>query len=124
ATLLCLVSSVLALSCGLRNMAAQEENKPIPEAPAAKNEHRAPTGASAVPDGLAAIHPYRVDFLITELDEAKKVNSRHYSMLLNAGNWNQIKIGTRVPVSPTQGSFQYIDLGTSINCKLIESGDN
>src|SRR5947209_13845042 len=42
--------------------------------------------------------------------------------------WNQIKIGTKVPVSTGgsfqgQSQFQYIDVGTSIDCKLIESGE-
>jgi hypothetical protein len=41
-------------------------------------------------------------------------------MDLNSGPWSEIKIGTRVPVKPAEGTFQYIDLGTNISCELDE----
>jgi hypothetical protein len=121
---LLLATSLLLIVFGFHTMAAQEENKAANDA-GAKNEDHAMTGKPGLTGGaIGPMHPYRVDFVITELEDGRKVNSRRYSMVLNAGNWNEIKIGTRVPVSPTTGSFQYIDLGTSINCKLIESGDD
>lgn len=114
----------LIVSGGVLALNAQEENTPHAQENNAA-EHRADAGKPGLPSGTQKpIHPYRVDFAITELQDEKKINSRHYSMLLDGGDWNQIKIGTRVPVSSTTGSFQYIDLGTSINCRLIESGDD
>jgi hypothetical protein len=63
---------------------------------------------------------YRLDFSMNELEEGKRINSRHYSINLNAGDGNQIKIGTRVPVEYKQGEFQYLDVGTTIFCRLKE----
>jgi hypothetical protein len=122
--ILSLAAFFLVLAFGVHSTVAQEEKKPANQG-SAKNEDPAPTGKPGLPGGtVGPLHPYRVDFTITELEDGKKINSRRYSMLLSAGSWNEIKIGTRVPVSPTTGSFQYIDLGTSINCRLIESGDD
>ena len=123
--ILLFASFLLLFACSIHSVAAQEENKPANEA-SVKSEDRAMNGKPGMPGGtIAPMHPYRVDFVITELESSKKINSRHYSMLLNAGNWNEIKIGTRVPVlASAQGTYQYIDLGTSINCKLIESGND
>jgi len=80
------------------------------------------------------IEPYRLDFSFNELEDGKKINSRRYSMNLTAGNSNEIKIGTRVPVesgtSQTAGSntreqvaFQYMDVGTRIFASLRRRGD-
>jgi hypothetical protein len=60
---------------------------------------------------------------VNEIDDGKKVNSRQYSMNLSAGDANEVKIGTRVPVESKQGEFQYIDVGTSIWCRLRDRKD-
>jgi hypothetical protein len=65
---------------------------------------------------------YRMDFSMNELEDSKRINSRRYSMNLNAGDANQIKIGTRVPIEYKQGEFQYLDVGTTIFCRLKERG--
>jgi hypothetical protein len=62
---------------------------------------------------------YRVDFLITELEEGKKINSRQYSMNLNGDDRETLKIGTRVPIED-HGQVTYIDVGTSIYCSIRE----
>jgi hypothetical protein len=67
---------------------------------------------------------YRLNFSIYELEDGKRINSRQYSMNLNAGDGNEIKIGTRVPVEIKQGQFEYLDVGTSIWCKLRERGND
>ncbi len=58
--------------------------------------------------------PYRLDYSINELENGKKINTRQYSMNLNSGDGNSLKIGTRVPVEAKAGEFQYIDVGTNI----------
>jgi hypothetical protein len=64
---------------------------------------------------------YRVDFSINELDDAKKINARHYSMnLTDVSGGRQLKIGTRVPVEAEQGKFQYLDVGTNIDAHIFE----
>lgn len=86
--------------------------------------------------GEKPIRSYRLDFSVNELDDGKKVNSRHYSMDVDVGNGHEIKIGTRVPVpiathendnhavSPLINTqFQYMDIDTHIWCSLKEHGD-
>lgn len=77
-----------------------------------------------------SVQPYRLDFSFNEIADGKTVNTRHYSMNLVAGNPNEIKIGTRVPVavssSPTAPSpmqYQYLDVGTNIWSQLREHSD-
>lgn len=67
-----------------------------------------------------AASAYRLDFSVNEMDEGKKVNTRQYSLNLNADDANEIKIGTRVPVEAKQGEFQYIDVGTRIWSRVKE----
>jgi 3D (Asp-Asp-Asp) domain-containing protein len=63
---------------------------------------------------------YRLDFSVNELEDGKRINTRQYSMYLNADDANEIKIGTRVPVEGKEGEFQYLDVGTSIWCRIEE----
>jgi hypothetical protein len=68
---------------------------------------------------------YRLDFAINELDDAKKINTRHYSMNLgigpsNVGPEKELKIGTRIPIEADQGKFQYLDVGTTVQAQLRE----
>jgi hypothetical protein len=76
------------------------------------------------------LQPYRLDFSFNEVADGKTLNSRHYSMNLTAGNADEIKIGTRVPVptgsssnSPAPTQYQYMDIGTQIWSQLREHGD-
>jgi hypothetical protein len=69
------------------------------------------------------VHAYRLDFSVRELEEGKTINTRQYSLNLNADDSNEIKIGTRVPVESGQGQYQYMDVGTSIWCRIGERSD-
>ncbi len=69
------------------------------------------------------VHAYRLDFSVNELEDGKKINTRQYSMNLNADDSNEIKIGTRVPVDTPPASFQYLDVGTNIWCRIGERPD-
>ena len=66
------------------------------------------------------VEPYRLEFTINEIEDGKKINSRQYSLNLNTGDHNSLKIGTRVPVEVKQGEMQYIDVGTNISASLRE----
>jgi len=105
-------------SSGVR-VCAQDEKEPAPTKGATSDHNE-----RAKPDASKPIRPYRLDFSLTELDDGKKTNTRHYSMNLTAGSADEIKIGTRVPVKtgPTENSFQYMDVGTRIWATLRESG--
>lgn len=70
------------------------------------------------------IQAYRLDFLFDEVEDGKKINTRHYTMDLTQEGKQAIKIGTRVPVVSggyTTGNngerntqYQYLDVGTNI----------
>ena len=69
------------------------------------------------------VHAYRLDFSVKELEDGKTINTRQYSMNLQADDANEIKIGTRVPVETGQGQFQYMDVGTNIWCRIGERSE-
>jgi len=69
------------------------------------------------------VHAYRLDFSVNEMEDGKKINTRQYSLNLNADDANEIKIGTRVPVESAHEQFQYMDVGTSIWCRIGEHPD-
>jgi hypothetical protein len=84
----------------------------------------------AKPKPVQPLQSYRLDFSFNEVADGKTVNTRHYSMNLTAGNSDEIKIGTRVPVAtgsgpgaPASTQYQYIDIGTQIWSQLREHGD-
>jgi hypothetical protein len=68
-------------------------------------------------------HGYHLDFSVNELEGGKKINSRQYAMnaYTNTGTQN-IQIGIRVPVEVHQGesSYTYLDIGTTILCRMDE----
>jgi hypothetical protein len=70
------------------------------------------------------VHAYKLDFSVKELEDSKVINTRQYSMNLQADDANEIKIGTRVPVETGEGhQFQYVDVGTNIWCRIGERPD-
>lgn len=70
---------------------------------------------------------YKLDFVLSEVQDGKRINARNYSALVRESEWAKIRLGDRVPVS-TGGSaatFQYIDVGTSLDARVateVESG--
>jgi hypothetical protein len=63
---------------------------------------------------------YRLDFVTKELDDAKVVNSRNYSMTVSDKATGQIRTGSRVPmVQNGTGQVTYIDLGVNIDCREV-----
>lgn len=94
---------------------AQDEVQAKPNA-----EAKAPARANAEDK---PVHAYRLDFSVNELEDGKKINTRQYSLNLNADDANEIKIGTRVPVESGHEQFQYMDVGTSIWCRIGERPD-
>ena len=69
-----------------------------------------------------AVNSYRLDYTLSELDDGKKINTRQYSMHSRPADWNEIKIGTRVPIEGEPGKFQYLDVGMNIRCRLDDQG--
>jgi hypothetical protein len=118
AGLMLVVVGLLGL-CSSQFLRAQESKdqnssaKPASEEPKAKSGEQRSTSA------------YRLDFLLNELEDGKRVNARQYSLNLVPGfqGAQELKIGARVPVEMKQGEMQYIDVGTNLWARLIPVGD-
>jgi hypothetical protein len=107
----------IGLACILCPAQAQDESK---------------TESPKQPPKIRPVDPYRLDFSFNEVADGKTVNTRRYSMDVTAGESNEIKIGTRVPVAsgtndprmPAAVQYQYLDVGTNIWAQLREHGDD
>ena len=108
----------IGLTCGLCPARAQDESK-------------TDTSKGPGPAKVQPVEPYRLDFAFNEVTDGKTLNTRHYSMVITAGESNEIKIGTRVPVEtgsnnpsiPSAVQYQYLDVGTNIWAQLREHSD-
>ena len=119
---------VSALSCGSAFAQSERDNAPDGTKAATAASQDNPQDNARRHDNN--IEPYRLDFSFNELEDGKKINTRRYSMNLTAGNGDEIKIGTRVPVhtGPPQAqnplaNTQYMDVGTKIWAGLRQRGD-
>src|SRR3954468_4059140 len=103
----------------------KEENKTKPNQNQKPQKPKKEKTKSKPKQHKRPLQPYRLYFTLSELEAGKKINTRHCSMNLTAGSANEIKIGTRVPVSTGAGSqFQYMDVGTNIWANLREVGND
>jgi hypothetical protein len=72
---------------------------------------------------------YKVEFTVDELENGKKINSRNYSMRLNANTlpqwtgWQQIRVGSRMPFAVEAGKFEYFEVGMNIDCRIMQLGN-
>ncbi len=62
---------------------------------------------------------YRLEYTVVEMDGAKKVSSRVYTVLVEDHKKSSLRVGTRVPIR-TGGSadsfqFQYHDIGVNLD---------
>jgi len=105
---------VMVMSCALAPMRAQDKQ--------------------AAPTETKKVVPIKVVVVVTELDGAKKISSLPYSFFVNSddsGNrgTSQVRVGLRVPVATGPASnggpmtFQYMDIGTNIDCMALTAGE-
>jgi hypothetical protein len=97
--------------------------KSVAEAKASAQAKTDAESAAAADKVGKTVHAYRLDFSVKELEDGKTINTRQYSMNLQADDANEIKIGTRVPIETGQSQFQYMDVGTSIWCRIGERSE-
>ena len=80
--------------------------------------------AKTNPAKVQPVQPYRLDFSFNEVEDGKIANTRHYSMDLAGEEPNEVKIGTRVPVTSGEPQqYQYIDVGTQIWSQMRAHGN-
>lgn len=71
----------------------------------------------------------RIDFLLMEYNGQQKINSLPYTISMEAGADRQpqqgkIRMGVKVPIATAEGQFQYMDIGTDIDCRTEALSDN
>jgi hypothetical protein len=79
-------------------------------------------------DLTAAVTPLRVQVVFTEFDGEKKVSNLPYTFSVNADERrtrpnSQVRNGVRIPISTDKDKFQYIDIGTNIDCSAMLQDD-
>lgn len=110
------VGMLAILSCLSTLMVAQQEEK---------RDERPQQSMRDEATSHKPLTAYRLDFVLSELADGKKVNSRSYSVLAQTdGRMNKLRSGARYPVS-TQNEqkitqIQYLDIGVNIDCRLEE----
>ena len=84
-------------------------------APKASTSESSDSAEKAEKDRMLSSGNFQLDFAISENEDGKLINQRHYMMKVSGdGSGNEIKIGTRVPVTSGPGQGTYIDVGTNL----------
>ncbi|HLY60539.1 MAG TPA: hypothetical protein VKV95_07200 [Terriglobia bacterium] len=66
---------------------------------------------------------YRLEFIVRETEEGKRLNSRSYVMSVEDESTGMIRVGSKVPYYTGKDQFQYFDVGINIDCHLREHGN-
>jgi len=64
---------------------------------------------------------YRLEFVVREVEDGKRLNSRTYTMSVQDGDQGgMIRVGNRIPYNTGKDQYQYFDVGINIDCRLHE----
>ena len=80
------------------------------------------------PQSTASVNAvYKLDYVFSEIQNGKHINTRNYTTLLRAGERGSMRLGNRVPVvTGANNAFQYIDVGVNVDCRvepaIVDSG--
>ncbi len=80
---------------------------------------------------------YKVDFVVAEVEDGKRVNTRTYTLMMEEGKQARANVATRVPVptgpsisASTSGvnplvnsQIQYMDVGLSLTFRFLQQGE-
>jgi len=68
---------------------------------------------------------YKVDYVFSELQNDKRVNTRSYSLLVRSRERGSIRLGDRLPITTAtkEGNtqFQYFDIGVNVDCRVEDT---
>lgn len=69
---------------------------------------------------------YRVEFVIRELEDGKRVNARNYVMLIESDTpgYTKLRVGSRISYATAVDQFQLQDVGMNIDCRLVQQPDS
>jgi hypothetical protein len=107
--------AIVAITFACAAALAQDKNE--------GQQEQKPEAAQKVSWQARAVPVYRVDFTVSEVENGKKTNSRHYEFFARDGDRTSLRMGSRVPVSTGNG-FQYMDVGVNIDAKVWEREDH
>lgn len=63
---------------------------------------------------------YKLDLTVREMDGAKVVNTRSYTLNGRGDEWSRVRVGSRIPVNTGNG-ITYVDLGLNADCHLMDN---
>jgi hypothetical protein len=66
---------------------------------------------------------YKLTMTVREMDGGKTLSSRSYEFTQRSGEWGNLRVGSRVPVTTGPGNnaqFQYVDIGLKIDSRVQE----
>ncbi len=90
-------------------------------------QERPPGKDASEPPRRPAQKIYKVNFVIYEQEDGKRINERAYSFPVNTVDGNartgSVKVGTRVPILSGEKQLQYLDVGLNIECDVTEQAD-
>jgi hypothetical protein len=113
-----LLSLILALLVVTMPLRAQEDKPKVDNSKQSESARPAPR----------APNWYKVDLTVSEFEDGKKMNTRHYTVHVDdIGDRSNTKFGTRVPVSNhgSTSDFSYIDVGLNITMRIVgERGEH
>jgi hypothetical protein len=97
----------------------------------AQGDKKTDNPESAAPNGNAAVkkplNVYRLDFALSEFVDGKKINTRSYTVTAREDEMNKLRAGAKYPVATATAEkgtqFQYLDVGVSIDCRVVERGE-
>jgi hypothetical protein len=90
----------------------------------AQESEETTAGGTTVQNAPKHANGYRVEFVIRELEEGKRVNVRSYLMMVVENRVAKVRVGSRVPYAAGEHQFQYQDVGMNIDCRLFQEPDN
>ena len=91
-------------------------------APALFGQEAKPVLLPPFPTGV-----YKLDYVFSEVQNGKRVNTRSYTALLHSGERGSIRLGSRLPIltgPPSGNQFTYIDIGVNIDCRVEREVDS
>ncbi len=63
---------------------------------------------------------YKLDFVVRELEDGKTVSTRNYTLMTRSNDWQNLRVGTRVPVPGGETKVTYTNVGLQVDCRVIE----
>lgn len=67
---------------------------------------------------------YKLEYVMAEVEDGKRVNTRSYTVLTDDGGEGRLNQGLRVPISMGDKGMQYMDVGLHINARVRTREDN